>query len=374
MEILKGLRPEAAGFSPYSAGLSIEEIRERLGLADVVKLASNENPLGMSQVVLEAICRAAPSAFRYPRPGNPALVEALAAKFGLDPESIVVGNGSDELIDLLIRVKARPGVDNIVAFKPSFSIYELQARLGGVEFRTTPLGEDFSFDWDGFVGLSDEHTTIAFATSPDNPSGLTATADELCAVAKRLPKGCLFVVDEAYIDFAPAGSSPLKRLASLGNTAILRTFSKAYGLAGLRLGWLTGPPAVVDYVRRVRLPFSVNAIAEAAGLAALEDDFFHARTVETTLVGRDLLTRSLVELGFRVWPSGANFLMTRPESGAAAGWTAEQVVEQLLNVGLIVRSLKSYGLPGLFRISVGNPEENHKLLAALGDLLKRRQP
>ncbi|MBG0776898.1 MAG: histidinol-phosphate transaminase [Desulfovibrionaceae bacterium] len=367
------LKPEVRDFSPYVAGMSIDEIRERYGLAQVVKMASNENPLGTSPLVQRAICEHAGLAFRYAQSGNPRLVRAIAEHLGVESARVVVGNGSDEIIDLLIRVLARPGVDNVIAFKPSFSMYGLQSRLCGVEFRATPLNADFTFPWDAFVAQADAHTALAFVTTPDNPSGFTPPAAELEALAARLPQGCLLVVDEAYMDFVAdqAAHSLLGRLASFPNVAVLRTFSKLYGLAGLRLGYGVLPEWLADYMWRTRPPFSVNVLAEAAGLAALEDQVFRDETVRAVAEGRQYLAHALRNLGCEVLPSQSNFLMFRPVAALDGGVpvSARVLFERLLERGVIIRPLKSYGLEEWVRVSVGNERENALFIELTREIL-----
>lgn len=359
------LRPEVLAFSPYTPGLSIDEIKVRYGLQSVIKLASNENPLGASPLVTRVLTRRADSVFRYPQSGNPRLVEAIARVHGLDPAQVAPGNGSDEIIDLLLRVKARPGQDNVVAFDPCFSIYKLQARLCGVEMRQVKLGPDFGFPFEKLLALCDDHTALVFVTNPDNPSGHAVKAAELAFLAKALPKRAMLVVDEAYVDFCDDEQeySVMSRLGSLENVVVLRTFSKLYGLAGLRLGFGAMPPWLADLVMRVRLPFSVNLLAEAAGLAALEDLHFVQATKETVRLGRAWLTERLTALGCKVAPSQANFLLFTPPA------KAQHVFERLLERGIIIRPLASYGLPDSLRVSMGSQPENEAFIAALADIL-----
>lgn len=359
------VREDVREFTPYSPGLSMEEIKERYGLTRVVKLASNENPLGASPLVKRVLARKADMVFRYPRAGNPALVAALAEAHHVPRQCVVAGNGSDEIIDLLVRVTCRPGLDNVVAFAPCFSIYVQQTRLCGVELRQPPLSPDFAFDLPALAGACDERTSLVFLTNPDNPSGYAVPSDRVVALARMLPPKALLVVDEAYVDFATplADHSMLHRWGECDNVVVLRTFSKLYGLAGLRLGFGVMPDWLADFLLRVRLPFSVNLLAEAAGIAALEDVPFVQASLATVLRGRALLAEKLTALGCRVYPSQANFLMFAPTLDAAGTF------EGLLKRGLIVRALKSYGLPELLRVSIGNDEENELFLAAMKDII-----
>jgi histidinol-phosphate aminotransferase len=363
------LRPEVLGFEQYSAGLSIDAIKERYHLHQVVKLASNENPLGVSPVVQKVIKHKADLAFRYPQSGNPRLVAALAARHGVSPQCVVPGNGSDEIIDLLVRMRCTPGKDNVVAFRPGFSMYGLQSRFCGAEFREVERGAELDFPWEALLGAVDENTGILFVTTPDNPTGFTPPADELLALRKRLPETCLLVIDEAYMDFA----RPQERYSllpswapegdALRNVVFLRTFSKLYGLAGLRLGYGIMPPWLADYMWRVRLPFSVNILAEEAGLAALEDDIFRQATLDVTHAGMDYLMRELKALGCAVNPSQANFLLFRLPGNAKAD--AHGAFVKLLEKGVIIRHLKSFGLPNCLRVSIGAEQENKLFIEAL---------
>ncbi|MDR1857676.1 MAG: histidinol-phosphate transaminase [Desulfovibrio sp.] len=355
---------------PYVPGLSVQEIRERYGLSQVVKLASNENPLGASPRVLEAIARHAAYAFRYPQGGNPRLVEALARRHGVDADTVAVGNGSDEIIDLLIRMLAEPGRHSIVCCRPCFGLYPIQARIAGVEARRVPLKEDFSFDLPGLLCSVDKDTRLVFLTTPDNPSGYCPPLLEVAAFAKFLaqyhPKAVL-VVDEAYVDFADdeRASSLLAAKFIPENAVFMRTFSKSYGMAGMRLGYAVMPRELASCFWRMRLPFSVNILAEEAGLAALEDDDFRRATLETVREGRRQLTDGLRRLGCTVWNSAANFLLFRLPGDASA----KACFEDLLQRGVIIRTLAGYELPEHLRVSVGTARENAIFLDALSGFL-----
>ncbi|WP_028573911.1 histidinol-phosphate transaminase [Desulfonatronovibrio hydrogenovorans] len=355
------VQPQILEFKPYSPGLGIDEIKEKFELDNVVKMASNENPLGVSPIVQDVITANAALAFRYPAAGNPALTRAISSYLGIDPELVVCGNGSDEIIDLLIRMTAVPGRDNIAAFRPCFSIYELQSRLCNVEFRQADLNPDFSFNWEGLLSMVDSNTRLVFLTNPDNPSGFAVSGSEIQAFARCLPDDALLVVDEAYIDFADPVEkfSILRQALGSHRIVLLRTFSKMFGLAGLRLGYAVMPAFLADYYRRVRLPFSVNILAEKAGQAALEDTHFRDATRDLVIKARQSLSEGLSSLGCQVYPSQANFIMFKPPVSAT------EVFEKLLQKGVIIRPLKSYGLPDLLRVSIGTEKENALFLELL---------
>lgn len=358
------IRPEIKEFEPYVPGRSIADIRREVGLPQVVKMASNENPLGASPLVKKTVQRRADLVFRYPSPNSPELTAALSRHLQVPEDRFVIGNGSDELIDLLIRVLARPGQDRIIIFDPSFSIYRLQARLCGVQLTQIPLNPDFSFPFTQLLQEADETTAMVFITNPDNPSGYTADKDELFSLAASLPGKTMLIVDEAYIEFAddPGLHSPLFDLERLENVVLLRTFSKLYGLAGLRLGYGIMPAWLTDLLHRVKLPFSVNLLAEAAGLSALQDTFFVQTTRETVRQGRQMLSQELENLGWRVYPSQANFLLVQPALPAAS------LTQELLQKGYIIRALDSYGLFDHVRISIGTEVENRGLLRACQEI------
>lgn len=368
------VRQEIMALKAYVPGLSIAEIQDKYNLPQVIKMASNENPLGMPPLAREAVERHAAGAFRYPQGGNPRLAKALGQRHGVDEHRVVVGNGSDEIIDLLIRILAIPGAHNIVCFNPCFSIYPIQGRICGVEIRRQPLEEDFSFNFAALLELVDANTRIVFVTTPDNPSGFCPPRAAVEALARDLAQkapDCLLVVDEAYVDFAEdeKAASMLASGIMPHNTAFMRTFSKSFGLAGMRVGYGILPDHLADFVWRARLPFSVNILAEEAALAALADDTFYNATQDAVRTGRKELFAGLTAMGCKVWPSEANFLMFGMPEGAP---TAAECFESLLGRGIIIRPLKSYGLPDLLRVSIGNQQENLVFLSAMADIIARK--
>ena len=360
------VRQEVKDFKPYTPGLTIEEIKQKYNLSNVIKLASNENPLGMSPIVKEEIQKNIPYCFRYPAVGNPELTSALASHHGISSCNIVTSNGSDELIDLLIRVKGTPFQNNIVVCDPSFSIYRMQARINSLEVRKVPLNEDFSFPFAKMLQEIDQQTSLVFLTNPDNPSGYAASRDSILEFADKLPSNCLLIIDEAYIDFSEQEEdfSPLAKFSQTRNIAILRTFSKMFGLAGLRLGYGIVPDWLSDYILRIKLPFSVNILAEQAGLASLKDREFYRSTRETVIEGKKYLASGLEELGCEVLPSQSNFILFRPPIDA------RKTFEQLLSRGIIIRPLESYNLPQHLRVSIGNANENNTFIKNLEQVFR----
>lgn len=355
----------------YSPGLSIDEIRQKYNLPVVIKMASNENPLGCSPLVQEVIARKAPYAFRYPQSGNPRLCGTLAKIHKVDKAKIVVGNGSDEIIDLLMRLICEPGKHSIACFEPCFGIYPIQAQINGLETRRCALESDFSFDFDKLLEKIDASTRLCFITTPDNPSGYCPEPEKVADFAQKLAlraPECLLVIDEAYMDFAPnARKTSLLESGRLpANAAVLRTFSKSYGLAGLRIGYGIFPEDLASYYWRARLPFSLNILAEEAAIAALGDCAFREATMKAVSEGRKFLSTELERLGCQVWPSAANFLMFKlPKNSISAA----ECFEKLLAKGIIIRRLASYNLPDKLRVSVGNAEENLAFIEALEAIL-----
>ncbi len=352
------IRKEVEEFSPYEAGLSIEEIRDKYKLEKVIKLASNENPLGTSKKIIKLLEEKASYAFRYPQSGNPRLKNALAQKHNVSPSRIALGNGLDEVIDVLIRVLATPNKNNIVAFNPCFGIYKTQAKLCGIELRQAPLKPDFSFDIDALLALVDDNTSIVFLTNPDNPSGYAMKREEIEIFASHLPKTTLLVIDEAYIDFASEKYQCEQLAHDFENVAILRTFSKCYGLAGMRIGYGIFPEQIADYMGRIRLPFSINILGEEAALLALEDKEFYNDTLELTKNQRIFLSLGLETLGCKIVPSQANFILVSLKTSELG----QGLFEFLLTKGIIVRNLASYDMPHALRITIGTQEENALLL------------
>jgi len=312
------IRRQVLDFEPYRPGLSIEEIQERYGLSSVIKLASNENPLGVSPKVLQTLEKQLAEAYRYPRAGSTRLRRALGAYHGVPEDRIVAGNGSDEIIDLLIRVAVEPGRDHVLAFQPCFNIYKLHSKLCDVAFRQIALRADFTFPMQELLEAVNDATAIVFLTTPDNPSGFAPFVEEVLNLHRSLPEDCLLVVDEAYMDFAVHQErySILSLACSAPNLVILRTFSKLYGLAGLRLGYGVISAELADCLLRVKLPFSVNALAEAAGIAALDDDVFRNETIRTVIQGREMLNSCLGRNGVPCIPIPGQFYPGEATNGS----------------------------------------------------------
>lgn len=349
---------------PYVPGKPIAELERELGLTGSIKLASNENPLGPSPRALEAIQGILGGLHRYPDGSGRDLRAALAAHLQVPAEAIVLGNGSDDIIALLTRTLLAPG-DEALMPRPSFLMYEITVRSAGARPVFVPLA-GMAVDLEGLLAAVTPRTRLVFICNPNNPTGGIVKRADWERFLKRLPPRTAVVLDEAYIEFARDSDCPRgpDYLADDGPTVVtLRTFSKLYGLAGLRVGYGVMPAALAAALHRVRQPFNVNSLALAAAAAALQDRDFVARTLETVHNGLDELSTALEGLGLRCHPTQANFFLVE------IGRDADAVFQRLLRRGVIVRSMRAYGFPQCLRITVGRPEENRRLVRSLEEVL-----
>ena len=348
---------------PYVAGKPLEELEREFGIKDAVKLASNENPLGPSPMALDAIRSSAADLHRYPNSGSYDLCQHLARQLNLKCENIVLGNGSDDLIAMLARVLLQPG-DEAVLPEPSFLFYDIVIQSSGAVPVGIPL-KSGTTDLDAMLDRIGSQTRLVFVNNPHNPTGSLITKQALDAFVEALPATVVLVIDEAYIEFVqdPHCPNSIDYLDS-GKTVVgLRTFSKAYGLAGLRIGYGLMPAYFAELLHRVRQPFNVNSLAQTAAIAALEDQDFLAKTVRLVNDELDFIYKALDELDISYTRSSANFLLIRLNK------KADGVFEDLLKQGVIVRSMSSYGYPDCIRVSVGQHHENLRFLAALGKVI-----
>ena len=347
----------------YVPGKPIEEVEREYGIHGSVKLASNENPLGPSPRALAAVQAALSKSHRYPDAGGYELVRKLAEKLGVPAESIVLGNGSDDIIAMLGIALLRPG-DAVAIPRPSFQMYEIMVRSSGAHPVWVPL-KDFATDVDGMAAAANNGVRMVFITNPHNPTGTVLSRQSFESFLKAIPADVVVVLDEAYIEFVRSADCPQSLLYLNADRPVvgLRTFSKAYGLAGLRIGYGLMPPALAQVLNRVRQPFNVNNLAMTAARAALDDADFLKRTLDLVHEGIDRLSRQLEDRGLSCQPSQANFLIVE------LGPDAPDMVTRLLKRGVIVRGLTSYGYPGHIRVSVGLPRENEKFMQALDGVL-----
>ncbi|MEW5724573.1 MAG: histidinol-phosphate transaminase [Thermodesulfobacteriota bacterium] len=354
-----------ASLVPYPPGKPLEELERELGIQGAVKLASNENPLGPSPKALAALSRALPNLHRYPDGRGYYLKKALAERLGVRMDQVVLGNGSNEIIELSVRTFLRPGARAVFS-DPTFLVYSKVVQGAGGVLTRVPL-KNHRHDLAGLVRAAGEDARLVFLDNPNNPTGTLVPSAELRRFAADLPRRAVLVLDEAYVDFVRDSDrlDPRELIEGVRPVIFLRTFSKAYGLAGLRVGYGLAHQELVDYMDRVRQPFNVNTLGQIAALAALEDEEFYRRTRETVWSGLDWLKAELEKAGLKVFPTQTNFMMIELDRPAA------EVAERMLHLGVIVRSLASYGLDRVIRITAGRPEENERFCRALLEVLGR---
>ena len=354
-----------ASLPAYQAGRSIEEVSRDFGVTDIIKLASNENPFGPSPKAIAAMAAALPSAGRYPDDGAVELRAELARRHQVQPNQVVLGAGGTDLIELSVRTFTTPAEHALVS-AGSFVAYKLFLMAASVPFDEVPLVGD-AIDLPGIARAVRPNTKLIFLPNPNNPTGTRFTQGELERFVAEVPEQVVVVLDDAYLDFCqPEDDMPdsVALMQRRPRTLVLRSFSKAYGLAGMRLGYGLGAAELVDYLLKVRRPFAVNRLAIEGGRAALDDAEHLARTLLLTRQGRSYLHRELTSLGFRAVKSYANFVMVDLGTEAKVARLARALLER----GLIVRPLAAFGLPHCLRFSVGTENENQKLVAALSQL------
>lgn len=355
--------------TPYIPGKPIGELERELGLDHIVKLASNENPLGPSPLALAAAAKVLPELHLYPDGGGFELKAALAGKLKVTPGQITLGNGSNDVLELVARAFLSPAVSAVFA-EHAFAVYPIVTQATGALGVVAPAhdgsrGPRHGHDLDAMARAIRPDTRVVFIANPNNPTGTYLGRAELEAFLRSLPDSVIPVVDEAYFEYVrqPDYLNALTWLPAIPNLVVTRTFSKAYGLAGLRVGYAVSSPAMADLLNRVRQPFNVNAPALEAARAALADDAHLEATVRLNDAGLLRLTEALTERGLGVIPSAGNFVTF--DLGQPAG----PVYEALLREGVIVRPIANYGLPHHLRVTVGAAEENQAFLAALDRVL-----
>ena len=355
------------GLPAYVPGKPVEEVEQELKI-HAVKLASNENPLGPSPKAREAARRALGEANWYPDGGSKRLREVLAARNKVRFEEVFVGLGSSEIIDLASRVLLRPGLDGITS-EGSFTLFAIAIRASGGNLIQTAM-KNYAFDLDAIAAAVRPHTRIIYIANPNNPTGTAFGHEEFATFMHKVPGDVLVVVDEAYHEYAERRDLPrtLDLFREYNNILTLRTFSKVYGLAGLRIGYGIGHPTLVAEMNKLRTPFNVTSVGQAAALAALDDTEHVRRSVEANRLERRRLFLELSKLQLSPVPSETNFLFI------PLGPYAKALCDELLHEGVIVRPMAWMGFPEAIRISVGSPSENTKLLAALGYTLPRYLP
>jgi histidinol-phosphate aminotransferase len=358
------LNPALRNLPVYQPGRPIEDVARELGLAadNIIKLASNENPLGPSPAALAAMEGVLRNLHLYPDGNAFYLKQKLARNLGLTTENLILGNGSNEIIEFVGHALMRPGAD-IVASQYCFAVYPIVTHLFGARLITVPA-KNFGHDLPAMLEAITPATRVVFVANPNNPTGTLEPYDDVLRLVDEIPDDVLLVMDEAYLEFLeePVDLLPLVRAGSKPNLLLMRTFSKIFGLAGLRLGYGIGHPELVAALESVRQPFNINSIAQAGALAALDDQAHFARTRANNSLGLDYLQSAFRQLGLEFVPSHANFVLVRVGNG-------QRVFENLQKLGVITRPMGSYQLPEWIRITVGTPEQNHRCIAALEKVL-----
>lgn len=344
---------------PYVPGKPIEELEREYGISDSIKLASNENPLGPSPMAVKAIEKALSELNRYPDGSGHDLVMKLSKHLGISSDNIVLGNGSDEIIEMLTTAFLVPG-DEVIIPAPSFLMYEISAKSAGAKLLFVPL-RSLSIDLDAIAEAITDKTRLIFLCNPNNPTGTVISKKGFEQFIKKVPGDIIIVMDEAYMEFIRDKdyAKGIDYINSEYNVVTLRTFSKIYGLAGLRIGYGIMPKYISDILNRIRPPFNASSLAQAGAAAALGDEEFFKKTIKLVHDELDFMYESLGKIGIRFFPTQSNFFLIDVKK------SADDVFESMLRLGVIVRSMTSYGYPEYIRVSIGLHEENIRFINAL---------
>ncbi len=366
------VRESIKAIIPYKPGKPISEVERELGLTNTVKLASNENPLGVSPQVVEAVKKAAEEINFYPD-GNAFYLKNAIVEYHknrgeeLTSEEIVVGNGSNEVIDIAIRTLVEQG-EELVVSQQAFIVYELISKAAGIDFKLVPQ-KDNRLDIDGYIAAITPKTKMICLVNPNNPTGTYYTKDDFEKLLNAAPKEAIILIDEAYVDFADVPDYPnsINYRDKFKNMIICRTFSKAFGISGVRLGYGVTTPEIADYMNRVREPFNVNSIAQVAGIAALKDTEYLKKAIEVNTSGKEYYYAEFKKLGLEYLPSLGNFILVKVGEEPSSG---KECFDFLLKKGVIVRPMGGYGYPNWIRISVGLEDQNRTCIKYLEEYLK----
>jgi len=364
MNLKKVVRKAVSEIKPYKPGKPIEEVKREYKLKKVYKMASNENPLGSSPMAVSAIKKSLESINLYPDGACFYLKKALSSKYKLDMDSFVVGNGSDELIVLALQAFINKG-DEVIIADPTFLVYKLAAKLAEAKVISVKL-KDFKYDLEAMQSKISPRTKMIFIANPDNPTGSYVNNKQVDKFLKSVPKDVIVFFDEAYFEYAekikdfPDTMQYLKR----GNIIVIRTFSKIYGLSGMRIGWAAASKEIIEYLNQVREPFNVNSLAQVAAIAALKDKTHIAQSRKIVNEGKKFFTKELKELNLFFVPSSTNFILVE------VGKNSKMIYEKLLRNGIIVREMSAWGLNGFIRITIGNMKENKLFINELKKNIK----
>lgn len=364
-ELEKLVKKEILKVSTYQPGNPIEEVKREYGLKEVIKLASNENSLGASPNAVRIIKENLTDIYRYPDANCFYLKQKLASFLNINPEQMVIGNGSDEIIVLTLRAFVNPQ-DEVIIAEPTFLIYEIQARINQAKIVKVGL-KNFKYDLNKIREAITDKTKIIFIANPDNPTGTYVTKEEVSKFLKTLPRNLIVYFDEAYYEFGKEELSYPDTLKYLNrnNIIITRSFSKAYGLAGLRVGYGISNPIIISFLNKVREPFNVNSLAQCAAVSALDDSDFLKKTIQTCKDGKKYLYQNFKRLGLKYVPSATNFVLVDVKMDA------KKLTEQMLKKGVIVRDMGAWKLDSFIRITVGSFEENRSFIQVIEELLSK---
>jgi len=357
------IRKDIKNIEAYKPGKPIEEVERELGIKGVIKLASNENALGPSPKALQAVKKALACLNRYPEGTCFYLKNKLARFLGVPEPNLIFGNGSDELIDIILKTIKEPGAE-IITSEVTFVEYKICGAINGFVVKTIPM-RNFTYDLTAIKKAISPRTKAIFIANPNNPTGTYVNSNQVTSFLEGIPKDILVVFDEAYFEYAADKDFPkLVRLINKKNIAILRTFSKIYGLAGLRVGYMIANSSLVAYAQRVRQPFNVNSLAQAAAAAALDDKAFVKLSKNLIKNEKKFLYDAFTELGIWFKKSAANFIFIRMNADT------RKIFQELLKRGVIIREMNCYNMPNYARITIGTRQENIKLIKELKELEK----
>lgn len=352
---------------PYPPGKPLDELEREYGITDSIKLASNENAWGPSPKVVRALRAELLNLHRYPDGSCYYLTQALSEKFGVEPEEVVIGNGSNEIIEFLVKAFVREG-DEVITSHPSFLMYQKFVQVRGGENFVVPLKEDMSHDLSVIVDIISEKTRLIFIDNPNNPTGTIIPPVELYRFLSEVPEHVIVVLDEAYIDFMDKELrvdvfSLLKNREGRCPVVFMRTFSKAYGLSGLRIGFALMAREIAECLHKVRQPFNINQMAQVGALTALEDEEYYQQTLNRTAKAIEFLSEKVDALGCESHPTQTNFFLIDVKG------SADKLYQAMLHEGVIVRSMSAYGYENFIRITVGTEEENNRFVKAMSKCL-----
>lgn len=358
--------------NPYKPGKPVSEVERELGLSKTVKLASNENPLGPGKKVVEAIKKAAEEVNFYPD-GNAFYLKQAIVEYHkkkgqiIELDQVVMGNGSNEVIDIAIRTLVGKDEELLVSAQ-AFIIYELISKGAGITMKLVPQTADYRLDIQGYIDQINEKTKLICLVNPNNPTGSHYSKTDFEKLLRAVPDGCVVLVDEAYVDFVDADDYPnsIEYFDTFPNMIVTRTFSKAFGISGIRLGYAITTTEIAGYLNRIREPFNTNSLAQAAGIAALGDEEYLARAIAVNKEGKEFYYAQFKEMGLEYITTQGNFILVKVGEGNSIGM---EIFNKMLHKGVIVRPMAGYGFPNWIRISIGLPEENRECIKVLKECL-----